>query len=117
MKRARSVTLAVWLLAVVLASVVVAHARFSADLSAFLPRAPSATQQVLVDQLQNGLAAHLILIGIEGGDAVERAQAARALTAGLSRSATSWRSLMATTLARSAIVHSSSRTATSSAPA
>lgn len=84
MKGARLATLAVWLLAVALALSVVARARFSADLSAFLPRTPSATQQLLVDQLQNGLAAHLILIGIEGGDAVQRAQAARALDASLS---------------------------------
>ena len=82
MNRARWI-FAIWLLAVAIASVIVARARFSADLSAFLPRAPSATQRILVDQLQNGLAAHLILIGIEGGDAVERARTARALTAAL----------------------------------
>ncbi len=39
---------------------------------------------MLVDQLQNGLAAHLILIGIEGGEAAQRAQTARAMTAALS---------------------------------
>jgi predicted exporter len=84
MNRARLLTLAVWLLAVAGGAGIVARARFSADLSAFLPRTPSATQQLLVDQLQNGLAAHLILIGIEGGEAVQRAQAARALAAALS---------------------------------
>jgi len=84
MKSARLLTLAEWLLAVAIAAAIVARARFSADLSAFLPRTPSATQQLLVDQLQNGLAAHLILIGIEGGEAAQRAQAARALAAALS---------------------------------
>ena len=63
---------------------VIARARFSADLSAFLPRVPSPTQQLLVHQLQNGLAARLILIGIEGGEAAQRAQTARAMTAALS---------------------------------
>jgi predicted exporter len=85
MNRTRVLRLAAWLLALGAAVGVIAHARFSADLSAFLPRAPTATEQQLVDQLQNGLAAHLILIGIEGGSAVERAAAARALTAALSR--------------------------------
>jgi predicted exporter len=58
-----------------LSALVVARARYSADLSAFLPRSPSATQQLLVQQLQDGLASRLILIGIEGADAATRAQA------------------------------------------
>ncbi|MGA8707899.1 MAG: MMPL family transporter [Steroidobacteraceae bacterium] len=83
MKPARLTALAIWLLAVAIALVIIARARFSADLSAFLPRVPSPAQQLLVDQLQNGLAAHLILIGIEGGGAAQRAQTARAMTAAL----------------------------------
>jgi len=84
MMGSRPLVLGLWLLGMGLAAIIVARARFSADLSAFLPRVPSPTQRLLVDQLQNGLAAHLILIGIEGGDAAQRARASSALTARLS---------------------------------
>ena len=83
MKPARALALGVWLLAMALAALIVARARYSADLSAFLPRAPSAAQQVLVDQLQNGLAARLILIGIDGADSVLRARISNELKARL----------------------------------
>src|ERR1700683_1217093 len=74
MSRPRLVSLSLWLLLLALSALVVARARYSADLSAFLPRSPSATQQVLVQQLQDGLASRLILIGIEGADGATRAQ-------------------------------------------
>src|SRR5690606_3744887 len=45
----------------------------TADLSAFLPRSPTPAQQLLVDQLRDGLASRLILVGIEGADAEARA--------------------------------------------
>jgi predicted exporter len=83
MRPARALVVGVWLLGVAAVVLIVARARFSADLSAFLPRLPSPAQRLLVDQLQNGLAAHLILVGIEGGDATERARAATAMTAQL----------------------------------
>src|ERR1700693_677461 len=79
MSRPRLVNLSLWLLLLALSALVVARARYSADLSAFLPRSPSATQQLLVQQLQDGLASRLILIGIEGADGARRAQASRAL--------------------------------------
>jgi predicted exporter len=71
--------IATWLLLAVLAGVIAARARYSADFSAFLPRAPSAAQALLVEQLSHGLAARLLLIGIEGADAGTRAAASRAL--------------------------------------
>ena len=72
MTRPRLLYLSLWLLLLALSAVVVARARYSADLSAFLPRSPSATQQLLVQQLQDGLASRLILMGIEGADAVDQ---------------------------------------------
>ncbi len=87
MRGARPLALALWLLGMGAAGAIIARAHLSADLSAFLPRSPSATERLLVDQLQNGLAAHLILIGIEGGDAAERAAAARGLCARLREAA------------------------------
>jgi len=79
MIRTRVVSLSVWLALVALALLVVARARYSADLSAFLPRSPSAAQQLLVQQLQDGLASRLILVGIEGADGATRARLSRAL--------------------------------------
>ncbi len=49
------------------------------DLSAFMPSAPSERQQMLVDQFKEGIIARLVIVGIEGGDATERARLARAL--------------------------------------
>jgi predicted exporter len=75
----RRLAIGLWLLALAVAGVVVARARFIADLSAFLPRAPTAEQQVLVDQLRDGAVSRLILVGIEGADAATRAALSRAL--------------------------------------
>src|SRR5471030_739610 len=83
MTRPRLVNLSLWLLLLALSALVVARARYSADLSAFLPSSPSPTQQLLVQQLQDGLASRLILIGIRGGDATARARASQALAAAL----------------------------------
>ncbi len=68
-----------WLLGLLLCAVVIGRTSFTADLSAFLPRSPSAEQRVLVDQLREGLVSRLILVGIEGGDADTRAALSRQL--------------------------------------
>ncbi|HEV2551685.1 MAG TPA: MMPL family transporter [Stellaceae bacterium] len=62
----RRPTLAVWLLGLALCAIVVARTGLSTDMAAFLPRAPSAAQQVLVDQVRSGVASRLLLLGIEG---------------------------------------------------
>lgn len=72
-----------WLAALACGIAVIAHARFSADLSAFLPRNPDAQQRLLIEQLQSGVAARTLMVGIEGGDAAQRAQASHALAAAL----------------------------------
>ncbi len=72
-----------WLLLMAAAVLVLVRARYSADLSAFLPRTPSPSQQLLVEQLRDGLASRLVLIGIEGGDARARAAASLALAQAL----------------------------------
>ncbi|MCP3723646.1 MMPL family transporter [Paraburkholderia sp. CNPSo 3272] len=74
---------AVWLLCLVACAVAIGRANFTADLSAFLPRSPSPTQQVLVDQLRDGLASRLILIGIDGGYESTRAELSRRVAASL----------------------------------
>ena len=70
--------LLVWLLALLGAAVVTVRSHYAADLSAFLPRAPSAEQGVLLDQLRSGVAARLVLIGIEGGTPAARSAASLA---------------------------------------
>jgi predicted exporter len=57
-----------------LATVIAVRARYTADLSAFLPRRASATQQLLIEQLRAGPATHLIMAEISGGDARSRAR-------------------------------------------
>ena len=59
--------IACWLVVVVVSTWIVAHARFVADLSAFLPTDPTPEQKLLIDQLREGPASHLILMSIEGG--------------------------------------------------
>jgi predicted exporter len=79
MKRARMVRIALWLAVMVFAAIIVARARYTADLSGFLPRAPSERQRILVDQLRDGPASRLLLIAIEGGDAAARARLSMAI--------------------------------------
>lgn len=68
------IAVTVWLAAVMACAVIIDHSQFTADLSAFLPRTPTAEQQLLMDQLRNGLASKLILIGIEGANETTRAR-------------------------------------------
>jgi predicted exporter len=73
----------VWLVFLLACAVVISRTTFTADLSAFLPRSPSAGQRVLVDQLRDGLVSRLILVGIEGGDPASRATLSRNVAAAL----------------------------------
>ncbi len=71
--------LALWAGLIAVALAVIVRTPFVADLSAFLPARPDAGQRVLMDQLQSGVAARTLLLGIDGGNAEQRAQASRAL--------------------------------------
>jgi predicted exporter len=57
-----------WLTLLLICIVVISRTEISTDLSAFLPRSPTAAQQILVDQLRDGVVSRLILIGIEGSE-------------------------------------------------
>ncbi len=83
---ARRHALALWLVCVLAAAVVTARTHYVADLSAFLPSAPTAEQAVLLDQLRSGIAARLVLVGIEGGSLPERTGASLKLAAALRQS-------------------------------
>jgi len=82
MTRAALATL-VWALLALIAAGIVAHAPYSADLSAFLPRRASPMQRLLIEQLRQGPAAHLIIAAIEGGDARTRSAVSARLAATL----------------------------------
>jgi predicted exporter len=69
----------IWAACVLAAIGVVAFAQYTTDLSAFLPRSPTPTQRLLVDQLREGIASRLILVGIEGADSAERARISMAM--------------------------------------
>ncbi len=53
---------------------IISRAHFTTDLSAFLPRTPTAQQRLLVDQIRDGLASRLILVGLAGGNSDDRAR-------------------------------------------
>src|SRR3954464_4084219 len=68
MIRSRLIIVALWIAGLLGSGAVILGTRFSTDMSAFLPRSPSAAQQVLVDQLRSGVVSRLILVAIEGAD-------------------------------------------------
>ena len=69
----------VWAVLAAMAALVVARAHYTTDLSAFLPRSPTATQRLLVDQLRDGLASRLIIAAVEGADSASRARVSVAM--------------------------------------
>jgi predicted exporter len=81
--RAALWVLGLWLLLLALGGWVAARAQYRADLSAFLPAAPTAEQRVLLDQLRSGVTTRLLLIGIRGGQPEQRQQASRELAQAL----------------------------------
>ncbi len=68
-----------WLCCVLVALGITVKTNYVADLSAFLPTNPSAEQAVLLDQLRGGVAARLVLLGVEGGSTEARRQASQTL--------------------------------------
>jgi predicted exporter len=62
----RRAIIALWLVGLLVGCGIIARTTFSTDMSAFLPRSPSPAQQILVDQLRQGVVSRLILLAIEG---------------------------------------------------
>ncbi|WP_296531127.1 MMPL family transporter [Rhodoferax sp.] len=73
-RRRGGLAVALWLAFLLLCAGVLSRTSFTTDLSAFMPRSPTPEQRLLMDQLRDGLASRLILVGIEGADAPRRAQ-------------------------------------------
>ena len=80
-------TFLTWLLVMLAGGAIVWNSRFSADMSFFLPARPSAEQQVLVNQIKEGVVSRLLMIAIEGGDADQRATLSRDLRGRLEKTA------------------------------
>ena len=51
---------------ILICALVVAGSQFTADMSAFLPRDPSPRQQILIEQISEGIASRSLIVGIEG---------------------------------------------------
>ncbi|MDO8292768.1 MAG: MMPL family transporter [Gallionella sp.] len=66
--------IALWLAFILACAIIISRSQFTTDLSAFLPRSPTPAQQLLLEQITDGLASRLILVGIEGADAPARAR-------------------------------------------
>ncbi len=66
--------IALWLAFILACAIIISRSQFTTDLSAFLPRSPTPEQQLLLEQIRDGLASRLILVGIAGADAPTRAQ-------------------------------------------
>ena len=81
--RRRFAAVWIWLLGCAAAAWLATQAHYVADLSAFLPSAPTPEQAVLLDQLKSGAASRLVLVGIEGGDGPARAEASKRLAVAL----------------------------------
>ncbi|MBK9218138.1 MAG: MMPL family transporter [Uliginosibacterium sp.] len=83
MRNHRLLALSLWILSLAVCGLIIARTQFVADMSAFLPKAPNARQQMLVEQLRDGIIARLIMVGIEADSAAERARLSEALAQSL----------------------------------
>lgn len=65
---------------------VTAHTRFNTDMAAFLPDSAAPAQQLMVNQLKDGVASRLVLLAVENSSADERAQTSKKLARALEAS-------------------------------
>lgn len=66
--------IALWLAFIIACGIIISRSQFTTDLTAFLPRSPTPAQQLLLEQIRDGMASRLILVGIEGADSSTRAK-------------------------------------------
>lgn len=75
----RRIAVLIWLAALAGCAALVAHTRFVADLSMFLPASPTEEQRLLVDQLRDGALSRTLFVGIGGADPATRARISAAM--------------------------------------
>lgn len=73
------IAIVAWLSFLLVCGVIISRSQFTTDLSAFLPRSPTPEQQLLLEQIRDGLASRIILVDIEGEDATTRARLSKQL--------------------------------------
>jgi len=81
--RTDKAALILWALGLAACLALIVRTPFTTDMSAFLPSAPEPAQQVLVQQLSDGVASRLILIGLEEGSVAARAEISRRMARSL----------------------------------
>lgn len=69
----------IWLALIAACVLIISRSAFNADMSAFLPRTPTPAQQVMVDQLRDGVVSRLILVGVDGAPAAQLAQLSKGM--------------------------------------
>jgi predicted exporter len=79
----KRVAVVLWLLLIAACVLVISHTRFTADMSAFMPRDPSPSQKIMVEQLRDGVVSRLILVGVDGAPAPVLAQISKRMAASL----------------------------------
>lgn len=79
----RNAALLVWLAFVAACALVVSRTQFTTDMSAFMPRDPSPTQKIMVEQLRDGMVSRLILVGVDGAPVPVLARLSKDMAAAL----------------------------------
>ena len=74
MRRRGRAAIVLWIAFLAGIGLLASRARFTTDLSAFLPSSPTPAQRVLVDQLREGVVSQLLLVGLEGAPPERLAQ-------------------------------------------
>jgi predicted exporter len=87
MMTARLTIITLWIAGLLASGAVIMGTRFSTDMSAFLPRSPNPAQQILVDQLREGVVSRLILLAVEGAEPDTLAAVSKAMARDLRASA------------------------------
>ncbi len=73
-----SLTFCIWIVA--------SHTRFSTDMGAFLPDSASPVQQLMVDQLRDGVTSRIVMLALENAESSELARTSKALARALESS-------------------------------
>lgn len=79
----KHIAVVVWLSFVAACALVISRSQFTADMSAFMPRNPTPSQKIMVDQLRDGVVSRLILIGVEDAPVPVLAQISKSMAAQL----------------------------------
>ncbi len=79
----KHIAVLIWLAFVAVCVLVISRSQFTADMSAFMPRDPTPTQRIMVEQLRDGVVSRLILIGVEGAPTTVLAKLSKNMAAQL----------------------------------